>query len=499
MTSTFFGLELGKRGLFAQQAALYTTGNNISNANTEGYSRQRAEMQSTSSIPTPGLNADKTPGQMGTGVEVNKIARLRDDFLDVQYRGENKNLGYWEAKADTYTKIEDVVNEPSDTGLANTMDQFWSGWQELAKNPESSSARAVVRQRGVAVAETFQSMNDSLNQMKSDLDNVISTKVDQVNSLATQIRDLNQQISRIVPNGYEPNDLYDKRDLLVDQLSKLVDVDVKNSTNGMIKISIGSGSAAGSNFLVDDQKANTLAVDSTNGNVSLTDGVTPPTTLTSITLSSGELLGRIESRYNSIPDFQKSLDTMVQTFADRVNSVHEQGMNLDDIATDPQTSSATPFFVGGTGTINAGNISVNPDIMTSLNKIAAAAAPTATTPSSVGNGDNAQAIGDIKFDSLTFTDSTGTVVANSTSDDFYQNMIAKLGIDSQESQRMQDNSQVMLNQVDNRRQSVSGVSLDEEMSNMVRFQQAYNASARVVTVMDEVLDKVINGMGKVGL
>jgi flagellar hook-associated protein 1 len=471
MTSTFFGVELGKRGLFAQQAALYTTGNNISNANTDGYTRQRAEMQATSSIPAPGMNADKTPGQMGTGVEVDKIARLREDFLDVQYRGENKNLGYWEAKSDTYTKIEDIVNEPSDSGIANAMDQFWAGWQELAKNPESSAARAVVQQRGVAVAESFQSVSNSLDQMKTDLDNVISTKVDQVNSLATQIGDLNQQISRIVPNNYQPNDLYDKRDVLLDQLSKLVDVNVTPTTNGMIQVSVGS------NVLVDNQTTNKLAVDS-DGVVSI-EGESVPTKLTS-----GELLGRIESRYNSIPDFQTSLDTLVKTFADNVNNQHKQGITLDN-------TPGSDFFVGDT----AGNISVSPDILSSLNKIAAAPA----SDPSVGNGDNAQAIADIKFHSLTFTDPTGNDVSTSTADDFYQNIIAKLGINSQEAQRMQDNSQVMVNQVDNRRQSVSGVSLDEEMSNMVRFQQAYNASARVVTVMDEVLDKVINGMGKVGL
>ncbi|HJV44985.1 MAG TPA: flagellar hook-associated protein FlgK [Bacillota bacterium] len=486
MTSTFFGLELGKRGLYAQQAALYTTGHNISNANTEGYTRQRAEMQATNAIPVPGMSVDKSPAQMGTGVEVNKITRLREDFLDDQYRGENKKLGYWEAMGDTYTKIEEITNEPSENGIANAMDQFYASWQELAKNPESSAARSVVRQRGVALAESFQFVNNSLEDMKTDLDNVISTKVDDINSIATQIKDLNDQISRIVPNNYEPNDLYDKRDLLLDKLSKLVDINVTNSTNGMINVTVGSSQTS----LIQDRTANKLSVDST-GKVSI-EGETSETTLTS-----GELLGRIESRYNSIPDFQNKLDSLVSEFANQVDALHSSGINLADINNKASTPANLDFFVPSSGTtINAGNIAVNSSILNSLDNIAAA------TSSSQGDGQNAQKIADLKFDSsLLFTDpdTPTNIYATSTADDFYQNMIGQLGIDSQQAQGMQENSQVLLNQVDNRRQSVSGVSLDEEMSNMVRFQQAYNASARVVTTMDEILDKVINGMGKVGL
>src|SRR5688572_30105136 len=150
MASTFHGIEVGKRALFAQQSALSTTGHNIANANTLGYTRQRAEMQATSAIPYAGMQNDKSPAQLGTGVEVTKLVRLREEYLDVQYRGEIKNVGYWEAKSDTYIKIEEILNEPSNVGLAYTMDEFWKGWQELAKNPESVAARAVVRQRGVA-------------------------------------------------------------------------------------------------------------------------------------------------------------------------------------------------------------------------------------------------------------------------------------------------------------------------------------------------------------
>lgn len=522
MTSTFMGLELGKRGLFAQQAALYTTGNNISNANTPGYTRQSAEMQETKAIPMPGMNNDTSAGQLGTGVEVDKIARLRDDFLDTQYRGENKNLGYWQAKADTYTKIETLINEPSDNGLANAMDQFWTSWQELTKNPESLAARATVRENGATVAQSFQYLNDSLNQMQTDLNTAITTDVNNVNSITTQIRDLNDQISRIVPNNYQPNDLFDKRDALIDQLSNLVNVDVKPSVNGngMVDVFIGGTTQA----LVQGQTANTLSLTQSGGGINqilIGNNSVPLSQLT------GELSGRIESYgyldasgtlSGTIPDMKQKIDALATTFADQVNQIHSQGMNLDDITNRQTNSSASldalPFFVdkdwlasnqssyvlsgnqyqtvndspAAVEPKNAGNLVVNPLFFESLNKIAAAQVESGGQ-SSVGNGQNAQAIADIKLNSVTINNSTSTM------DDYYSNVVAQLGINSQNAQRMQGNSQVLVNQVDNQRQSVSGVSLDEEMSNMIRFQQAYNASARVVTVMDEVLDKVINGMG----
>jgi flagellar hook-associated protein 1 FlgK len=442
-------------------------------------------MQATKAISTPGMHSDKSPSQLGTGVEVTKLVRLREEYLDVQYRGENKNLGYWEAKSDTLTKVEEVLNEPTDEGLAFTMDEFWKGWQELAKNPDSAAARSVVRQKGVAVAETFKHISDSLDQMQVDLKNVINTKTSEVNSLAKQIASINDQISRLVPNNYQPNDLYDQRDVLIDQLSKIVNVQVSSSANGMVDISVGGGA------LVSGKNPNTLTVD-----YDPTSGLVDPASIkiagTTINLDSGELLGRIESfgiegggSKSTIPSIKDKINELAMTFATAVNTLHQSGMNLDNINGDPKK---VDFFTG----TSAKDLIVNPEIMKSLNLIAAASEES-PGQSSTGNGKIAQAIANIKFTTLGFPGTT------STADDFYRNIIGQLGVDSQEAQRMQNNSEVIINQVDNRRQSVSGVSLDEEMANMIKFQQAYNASARMVTVMDQCLDKIINGMGRAGL
>jgi len=486
MTSTFLGLEIAKRALYAQQSALSTTAQNVANANTDGYTRQRAEMQATTPLPNAGMNVDKTPGQMGTGVEVTKLVRLRDDYLDVQYRGQNKDLGYYDAKSDTLSKMEELLNEPSDNGLAETMDSFFNSWQELQKEPDSASNRAVVAQSGTAVAETFNYISDSLDQMQGDLKNVITSKVDEVNSLAKQIGSLNDQISRLVPNNYEPNDLYDQRDLLIDQLSNLTGVNViKHQDTGMVDITVGT------EYLVQGKNAKSLSVGYDS------DGLVDPSQTkidgNTVTLDSGELLGRMES-YGiegsdsgaSIPNLRAKINDLAMTFANKVNEVQESGLNLENLN---GSGTASPAFFTGT---SIKDLSVNSDIMNNLNLIAAAKEESPGVSSS-GNGENAKAMAAIKSTSL------GFATATTTTNDNYQNIIAQLGIDSQESQRMSDNTNVIVQQVDNRRQSVSGVSLDEEMANMIKFQQSYNAAARAVTVMDECLDKVINGMGRTGL
>jgi flagellar hook-associated protein 1 len=485
MASTFHGLEVGKRGLFAQQAALSTTGHNIANANTVGYTRQRAEMQATNPLPTPGMQNDVSAGQLGTGVEVNKIVRLREDYLDVQLRGENKNLGYWEAKSDTLTKIEGILNEPSDNGLASTIDEFLKSWQELSKNPDSAATRGVVRQRGVAVTETFNYIANSLDQMQLDLKNVIQTRTDKINSLATQIGALNDQISHLVPNNYEPNDLYDQRDVLIDQLSKLVDVKVLPTKNGMVDVSVGSG------ILVSGKTASTLTIgyDQSSG---LIDPESVQIGGKTITLESGELLGRMESygmvgggSKSTLPNLKDQINELAMTFATAVNDIHKSGLNLDNI--NGVSANKVGFFTGTT----ARDMAVNPEIMKNLNLIAAANEESPGKSSS-GNGKNAEDMAAVTIINLEFNGATSTV------NDFYRNIIGQLGIDSQEAQRMQENSNVIVNQIENRRLSVSGVSLDEEMTNMIKFQHAYNASARNITVVDEMLDKIINGMGVVG-
>ena len=505
MTSTFHGIEVGKRALFAQQAALSTTGHNIANAGNAGYTRQRVNMQATNPLSVPGMSSY----QLGTGVDVNKIERLREDYLDTQYRTENKKVGYWAAKSDTLSKIEGLLNEPSDNGLAYVMDQFWASWEELAKNPDSASARSVVRQRGIAVAETFNYLSSSLDDMKKDLQTVISTKQSELNTITKQIANLNDQIARLEANKYEPNDLYDQRDMLIDQLSKMVDItNVTKLDNGMVNITVaGQDLVSGTSYkemeVVYDSDTNPTYVKGVilkePGQKLTQDDAIAALSTSAINLKSGELLGRIESYGTDasggvIPDIKKSLNQFAQEFVKQVNDLHKKGYYIgkdDDGKIKMQLADTIDFFTWNSD----GSLDISDDIKSSLDKIAAAQEEgSGTGTSSSGNGDNAQAIAKLKNNGKITIDGT-----TSTLSDFYRNIIGQIGIDSQEAERMKDNSDVIIQQVDNRRQSISGVSLDEEMANMIKFQQAYNAAARMITTMDQCLDKVINGMGRVGL
>lgn len=535
MRSTFHGLEVAKRGMFTQQTALYVTAHNIANANTPGYSRQRVNFEQTEPYPPASMNRPQIPGQMGTGVEAGSIERVRDSFLDLQYRGENNKLGYWEARADALKKMEEIMNEPSDSGLAKTMDQFWQALQDLSTNPENDGARSVVRQRGQAVVDTFHYLYNSLSQIKQDLANEIDTTIIQINSLAQQISQINKQISEVEPNGYLPNDLYDERDRLVDQLSQLINVRVERVPSGGNALKIAEGTykiyLVDSNnkpiYLVDGSTANTLSLSygSNNGKDFVSsvqvqvDGNQNPTTIpitsaNQVVFPSGKLLGLIESfGYQDssgnvkgiYPEMMDNLDKLAYTFGTVFNAIHKEGYGLNS------TTKAPAFFDESTLTIPgaAKDIKLSSEIINDLSKIAA------STDGKPGNGNNAlnlASVGQLLLSSVSSSDvslidninvnlsnlnpplplTSGTIRSN------YEGWIGKLGVDSQQAERMKDNSEVLLQSVEERRQSVSSVSLDEEMTNMIKFQHAYNASARLITAIDEMLDKIINGMGIVG-
>ncbi|ANX13697.1 flagellar hook-associated protein FlgK [Fictibacillus arsenicus] len=496
MRSTFHGLETARRGMFTQQTALQVTGNNISNANTPGYSRQRVNFEQTEPYPAAAMNRPNIPGQMGTGVKAGSIQRVREGFLDVQFRTENNKLGYWGAKAEGLEKMEDIMNEPSDNGLSKTLDRFWQSLQDLAVNPEDSGARSVVRQRGIAVAETFNYLSNSLYTIKKDMESQIDITKLEVNSLTTQINNINKQISEIEPHGYLPNDLYDERDMLVDRLSELVNIKVTSEPSsddpspmaaGKYTIELISGDGTQSLGKLVDGAA--LAKSDVNYNIDSTTGKltkftlgAPPSDITTLKVG-GRLSGLTDSFNNTYPTMLNDLDKLAKGFAVKFNEVHSNGYSLTNTtnidffaleipgAVSEEITSTTP--IAGF----ASRLTIHDDIKNKIENIAAG------LTTSDGDGDNAQLLSDVKNDSDVKLKTT------------YEGMIGRMAVESQEAVRLMDNSNVLKSAVDSRRQSISGVSLDEEMTNMIQFQHAYNASARNITVIDEMLDKIINGMG----
>lgn len=232
MGSTFMGLETSKRGLTAQQTALYTVGHNISNANTIGYTRQRVNLVATDGFPSPGMNSPKMAGHLGTGVTSDSVQRIRDSFIDTQYRQESTNLGYWSTKTKDISQLEDIFSEPSEYGLNTSFDDFYKALQTLSTNPSNAAARQVVAEKGAHLADSFNYINKQLTQVQTNLKNNIRVETKNVNSLLTQVANLNKQISNLEPNGYLPNDLYDQRDTLLDSLSEYFKIETTRVPSG---------------------------------------------------------------------------------------------------------------------------------------------------------------------------------------------------------------------------------------------------------------------------
>lgn len=547
MRSTFQGLEIGKRALFTQQGALHTVSHNIANQNTPGYSRQRVNFIQTEPFPTASLNRPDIPGQMGTGVKAGSIQRIRDSFYDFQYRGENTKFGYYASKSDALSKMEDVLNEPSDSGLAKVLNLFWNSLEDLSVHPENEGTRKVVLQRGEAVGETFKYLRSSLEKIQGDLSNEIDVSMKNVNSILAQIADLNRQIAEVEPHGFLPNDLYDKRDLLVDQLSGYFDIEVRKESNGGNSLDIAEGNykiyikgADGKNVqVVGKDSYEAITVVKKGGNLGpVTDvkigdrSIMEGTEKDGVKMPSGKIQSLIESygyEYKDgtdskvtglYPEMIDDLDKMAYSFVKMFNEVHSRGYGLDG-------KEGKEFFedLGDDYKGAAGKVKMNADLKPS--EIAASTDIKEADPNDpnydpddpgkvkAGNGTNAINLanikdiliegGSIEFELEGFDDPdksklsmSDLAITDGTVMTFYEGLIGGLGVDAEKAKMLASNSATLRLSVDYDRLSVSSVNIDEEFIDMIRFQSAYNAAARSITVVDEMLDKIINGMGIVG-
>lgn len=636
MISTFHGLETSRRALTASQGALYTTGHNIANANTPGYSRQRVNLVQGEPFPNPGMNRPAIPGQLGTGVKVDSIQRYREAFLDAQFRGENSKQGYWDARFVSLQKMEDIMNEPSPDGIAASMDRFWNALQDLSVHPEDSGARSVVRQRGYALAETFNYVSNSLKTVQTDLMKEIEQTERDINTILRQINSINFEISKIEPHGYVTNDLYDRRDLLVDQLSQYMNIKVTSEKSKGMPSPVAEGIYTitlvdkNGNPLLDEDDAPIILIDGKNpmsgddprviqakvrfDSDYIVDTIAFGTMNAAKTdveneirifgvdefATNGKLKGQVEAYgYNGLdangdpiiiglyPEMLEQLDIMVVTFVEELNKIHRSGSSLIDINNGTKLPpEGLDFFLLPTS-ITLGNpkgaassLKINPEIQKNLDNIAASGSTTETyeylTPPSgykglnpsvrgvysgaegqlqvkynnvsgeweigldgvlsdadvdddgninfngltinvtninptadrtwilevtngykpeafTGDGSNARALANVKDKLLTYGGSTTSVHS------FYQGVIGDMAVNTNEADRMKRNSETLRATVDERRMSVSSVSLDEEFTNMIKFQHAYNAAARNITNIDDMLDRIINRMGRAGL
>ena len=623
MANSFAGIELGKRSLMAQSMSITTAGHNISNADVEGYSRQRVNLQTMDPLYRPDLSRAEVPGQIGQGISVQSVERLRDEFLDSRIVSQSNLESYWQTRDDYYYMIEGVYNEPYDISIRSNMDKFWQSWQDLSVYPESKSARQAVVTRGETLVTSIKGRYESLSGIGNMLNNDIEGQVKQVNNYANQIAELNIEIEKSKAMGDNPNDLMDRRDLLVEKLSSLVNLtrDTRDPDEFMVHID--------GHILVQGGKARNLDVQT------VTDGTGYSKVIWADTENQAEIAGGslgalIELRDVDIRHELQSLNTMTMNFMDLVNNVHRSAVGsngvtgVDFFVEQPFVTNAVGNYdrdgdgvedtsmifrmtgenvlrlqdqVGIEGTITLsgkdGNVDIqyfhtdtvetiigrindsesevkayldknnhlvlkattaqnseNPDFVirhvedsgyflagyagllsgsgeenaydfassNAFEKLTSdsqfAVAPV-LNPSgyieisdkikndvlSVGagyarrNGIIEKGDGTAALEIASLRNTSVMIGENKTFDDYFAETVTNAGLKGEQAQINHENMIAMMDELRSLRDSISGVNIDEELADIIKFQHGYNAAAKFISVIDEMLDTVINRLG----
>lgn len=479
--SSFGGLGIAVSGLFAQQRSLDTTGHNISNVNTPGYSRQNAIH--ASSLPQAiGYNSAGIRLQKGTGVDATMIRQYRDEFLDNKMRRANKELGYWEAKQLGVEELEAIFNDFSEDGIQSAMNNFWSAWDQLSKPTGRLTARALVKENGIALVESVKQADQLLKNYRTSKDNEIKDTVDRINEITKEIARLNELVVKIEASGASANDFRDDRNILLDELSKLADIQVIHGKSVAVLME-GRAVVDYDNF----QKLKAVPDSDKNGLVRLEwegDG-------SKVIIQNGKMKALFDTRDALVDKFRLRLDEMVKGLASEINKIHRTGYGIKD-------NVQRRFFINSgnpdSDDINISNIAFNPE----LNDFDNIAAAVDTPP--YNNEDNRIALEIMELRSKgVFTQELYDESAGKYGfDEYYRNIILDLGKIGMEATITADAQKVMIRELDIKRGAIMDVSIDEEMSNLVRFEHSYNASARMINVMDEMLDIIVNRLGITG-
>ncbi len=623
MASSFAGIEMGKRSLMAHTTAINTAGHNVSNADTEGYSRQRVQMRAFDPLYRPDLSRAETPGQVGQGMTVQDVTRVRDELLDARITAQAHQESYWSTREKYYVMLEQIYNEPAETSVRSHMDQFWQAWQELALYPDSQAARQAIVTRGDTLAGSIRQRYASLNGVATLINGDIDATVRQVNDYARQIAQVNEEIIKSQAMGDNPNDLLDRRDLLVDKLSGLVNVsaDRRDADEFMVHID--------GHILVQGSKFRQFAVVSPTDNNAFNEVVWADTQ-NAAQITGGSLGALVELRDVDVRNEMQSLNTMTMNFADMVNDIHRNAMGANgttgldffvqqdfvenangnyDRDGDGALDSSYVFRLTGSNALAAtaqtglegvitiagktGNITVpyypTDTVETIINRINDSDGEVkayldrnsnlvlkATTASDAANPDfvirhvedsghflsgyagvlagrgaenaydfnqpdavarlaaNAQYAvspmlnpaayitvnGAIRSDVLSvaaaYPSAAGSVEPGDSSaasqiaslrntpvmigrsrtfDDYFAESVTNVGLKGEQAQNMLAQQNVIMGDLRNLRESISGVNIDEELADIIKFQHGYNAAARFISVMDELLDTVINRLG----
>jgi len=513
MPSTLSGIYSAQRGLALNQAAIDIINNNISNMNTPGYSKQRLEISQivNNSNSTNIIDA----AQAGMGAQIDAITRSRDTFLDNSYRKETSDMNYYQEYSNTATQIESVFDELGDNGLTDALNNFYNQLSQLASNPNDYVARNSLVQSATVLTTQFNTVYSQLQDKRTSLvgdyndpsaidSSLLNTGFQDVNSQLSQIASLNQQINLAVSRGATPNSLMDQRDTVLDSLSEYMPISVNIEKNNTVTVSLGTtelvrGSERKGYFTVEQgaNEDNPAIVQIVNENGSILSK-NAYSQMTAGKIGAILQVGGSDTDKLTIKGVIDSLNTLASNFAQALNTIQAGGRyitdagTLSDNASNPISPSGTGvdpdsvnLFVDSdsSGTITAGNISINSEVAT--NPYLIAAAGLTSSSAETGDGSNALLMVNVRNQRI-------AGLGGPTTQGYLTNMIGQLGTQSKSLSDHYDLKDNILQQVERQRDSVTGVSLDEELTDLVRYQRAYEASAKIMTTINEILKTIMN-------
>jgi flagellar hook-associated protein 1 FlgK len=452
-------MSVALQSLLVQQGALEVVANNIANANTPGYSREVPILEES-----PPILSGNT--MVGTGVTLQSVQSVRDNILDLRIDQETSQQSSLNSYVDSMNQVQALFNETQGTGLQTDLSNFFNSFQSLATDPTSSSLRQSVIIAGQNLANAFSQTSDNLSTIQQGLDQSVVQTVQQVNQLTAQVANLNQQIQEVSNSGDNPGSLEDQRDEALTNLSNLIDTAVIYSNNGTVSVTTTHGA-----LLVSGNQSNALTTQ-INSATGMNDVYAQGSDITS-SIAGGQLQGLISARDDSIPSAQCSLDNLAAGLISAVNQQQKDGF---DVTGAQGGDFFTPFTPTASGS-NAGAATTMTVALTNPDQVAA------SSDGTPGDNGNATAMADLQNE---------PIVSGQTVGGYYSNLIDQVGNDVSNATSEQEAVGLVLQQLTNQQQSISGVSLDEEATNLITYQQAYEAAARVISTVDELNQTTIN-------
>ena len=454
MGTLISSLNMALQSMQAEQEALSTTTNNISNVNTPGYTRQTVSFEEAQPVQYGGM-------LFGTGVSVGQITSQRDSLLQTRLDQETQQQAKYNSYLGTMQQVQTLFNETTGNGLQSSITSFFNSLQELSTSPSDPSLRQGVLTAAQNLAQTFNSTANNLSQLQQNADSTVTQSVNQINTLTSQIASLNVQISSATSSGQNAGTFIDQRDQLVNQLSGLVDVSTIDTGNGSVTLTTSSGAP----LVAGNQSFQLTTQTNSSG---FQDVYSQGSDITSA-LSGGALAGAIQARDQTIPSIMSSLDSLASGLGNSMNSINEAGTDLNG------KTGGIFFTVPSTGSSGA----------------AATISVAITNPSQIAGSLNGSA-GDNSNINAMLALQNQTIVNGQTPLNAYSNLVFQVGNDVSTAQSESTSSQAMVQQLQNQIGSVSGVDINEESVNLVQYERAYQAAAQVSSVIDGLTADAIN-------